>query len=669
MKRAIFVLFLLLPILLLPTFVSANQIKENESTNSLGSCQPVFSKEVEEKIKEYKDEDSSLPESYSIDFINSIVNFAGINTLANLVFGNPYCVWSDEEKTLVYGIFTEDEYEKIVEPMVKLFKSIFVSILTISIMITGLKFGLSGISGKFRSEFWKDVIMWFLVVIFLFSYDLLIEFVFMLNTAVLGGFKGLLDSNGLDYTSVSLMTANSKFSFTDIVVFFAEWLLSLYLNFIYIFRKVVILILVILGNLAGISLLFSKTRPFFFTWLREICGLTFIQSFHGLILTIYISLSSLLSSVNGTFFKMAALILFIPLTSMIMSWMKLSDSNSALEKGGMLGVGSMAAAAKVTSYALSKRSLPMKHPDFAKQGLTKISERAQGRNSSYWNAMKSGAGKTGAIIGGTVGLVLGPQGVMLGAMAGKGLTTGLLQGTRNIAAFGANTANTFKDLKNSGGLKANLTDIGKRSEFFGNLGETAGALISQGGVGRRVGHALSGVSRQRLLNSHETGGFGGVNLQKLGQMHTDQNVKWIQDNKGSALYLDKGNDNLERISPFGAADPSLSAGIQREIGYKFGNPISNLGQASNGTYSMPKPNELVGSSSSLQRTTDATLRGPNGSLVDSNFNAQGLNPDSYYSPGMQGADTRSAGDRVADSIHGFQNMFRDNKESRHRGFL
>ncbi|WP_066297605.1 hypothetical protein [Bacillus sp. FJAT-29937] len=663
MKRAILALLILLNFLLIPSIVSA------EGNQSKGSCEPVFNTGVEEKMKEYKEEDASLPESYAIDYITSFVNIAGINSMANLIFGNPYCIWSSEEKVLIHGIFTSDEQTKIIEPMIKLVKSIFVSILVLSMMFSGIKVGFSGLTGKSRAEFWEDVKMWFMVTIFLFSYDFLIEQLFVLNTAVINSFKSLMDSNGLDYKTVSLMTANSKFAFTDIVVFLAEWLLALYMNFIYIFRKVVILILMILGPVAGISLLFTQTRTFFSTWIKELCGLIFLQSFHSFILTIFIFFSTLLSGINGTMFKMALLVMFIPLTGMLMSWMKLSETSSNLDKFGMMGVKSVAAAANVTRFAAAKSPIGKKIPDFAKQNNTRISELAQGKHSKVWIAMKSGAGMSGAILGGTAGLVLGPQGVMLGAMAGKGITAGFLQGSRNLSAFGVNTFKNFKDIKNSGGFKQSFKDIGKRREFFGNMGESAGALIGLGGLGRSAGHALSGVSRQRLLNSSEPGGFGGMNLQKLSETHADQNVKWIQDQKGSAFFLDKGNDNLERISPWGAADPSLGAGIQREVDYKFGNPLQSLGYSPNGTYSVPQMDALAGSSSTLQRSSEAVLRGQNGSIVDSNFKADGLNPDSYFSPGMKGADTRSSGDRVADSIHGLGNRFRNNEAPRHRGFL
>ncbi|MED3574221.1 hypothetical protein [Cytobacillus praedii] len=663
MKRAILIFLFLMNFTFVPITVNA------EGNISKGSCEPVFNKNIEEKMKEYKEEDSSLPESYAIDFITSFVNIAGINSMSNLMFGNPYCVWSSDEKELVHGIFTEDEQTKIIDPMIKLIKSIFISILILSMMFTGVKLSFSGITGKSKASFWEDVKMWFLVAIFLFSYDFLIEHLFVLNTAVINSFKSLMDSNGLDYHTASLMTANSKFAFTDIVVFLAEWLLALYMNFIYIYRKVVVLILMILGPVAGISLLFSSTRPFFSTWIKELCGLIFIQSFHSLIFTIFIFFSTLLSGINGTMFKLALLIMFIPLTGMLMSWMKLSESGSNLDKFGMMGVKTVAAAGMVTKYAASKNPIGKQIPNFSKQRNTRISELAQGKHSKIWNTMKSGVGKTGAVIGGTAGLVLGPQGALLGAKAGRGVTTGVLQGSRNLSAFGVNTYKNFKDIKNNGGFKKSFSDIGKRREFFGNIGESTGALVGLGGLGRNVGHALSGVSRQRLLNSPEPGGFGGMNLQKLSAMHADQNVKWIQNHHGSAFFIDKGNENLERISPWGAADPSLKAGMQREIDYKFGNPLQSLGSSANGSYSIPQAGALSGSSSTLQRTSGAVLRGQNGSIADSNFNTEGLNPDSYYSAGMRGADTRSTGDRVADTIHGVSNRFSSNETPRHRGFL
>lgn len=649
------------------TFATTPALANSNDSQSCGK--EIYNDSTKEKIEKYKEEDASLVESYTIDFINSALGAAGINSLSTLVFGNPHCIWNDtSDTTLVYGIFTQQEYDKIITPLTDYIKSVFSIILLLSMLISSLKLAFSGVGGAQRSEFWEKVKMWLVVTVFIYSFDLIIETLFSLNAGILSGFKGFMDSHGLKFDSLSMMTSNSKFTFTDIVVFFAEWILALFMNFIYIFRKIMILMLLVLGPVAGMSLMFSSASKMFNSWVRDLIGIVFLQSFHGLLLTIFLLFSTLLSGVNGTVFKMVMLIMFIPLTGMITSWLHLSDATSEMEKTGMMGVKTLATAASLSKYM--KKAPTLQQNNISHQGRTKISALADGKNSKLWSGMKKGVGGLGGVIGGTAGLVLGPSGAVLGMKAGSGLAGGLLQGSRNVAAFGVNSKGLIGDLKDNGGIKNTFSDIGKRKEFFGNLGETAGALVGKGEAGRNIGHALSGVSRSRLLNSQELGGFGGLSLDRLKDMYPGADLKWIQDNKGSGLYMDKGNENFERISPLGEADPSLKNGSFREIGYRFNSP-EGLKANGDGGYSLPQ-NPLNNPTGYLQQTTGAMLGGPNNyRLVDSSFDTSRVNPDNYFQGGLMDRNnhpiSQSTGERVADGIQKMGGWIPAN-QNRHRGF-
>jgi hypothetical protein len=590
--------------------------------------EPFYSNSTKEKIAKYQEDEASMEESFMIDFINAVLDMVGINTLSELVFGNPYCLWNGtDNSTLSHGVFTEKEDQQIIQPRLSMVKGTFMLLLVLSMLVATLRLAFSGYSGRGRSGFWERVMMWFVVAVFLSSYDFLVDLLFQLNEGVIKGLKEMMDSNGLDYDSLSLMNANS-FSMTDIIVFFAEWILAAFLNFIYVFRKVVIMLLLFIGPIAGMSLLFTSARALFNTWVKELTGLIFLQSVHGLLLTIYLLFSTIVSGVTGTIFKMILLILFIPLTGMITTWLRLSDSNSMLDKAGMMGVKTLATATSMMNRAKNLKSFNAS--SLAKQGETSISALANGRHSKLWNGMMKGTKGLGAFVGGTAGLVLGPQGAVIGASLGGKLSGGLLQGTRNIGAFGVNAKKTLGELKENGGLKSTFQNISKRKEFMGNLGETTGALFGQGAIGRNIGHTLSRVSNNRLLNSSEPGGFGGINLEKLKDMYPEANLKWIQDNKGSAMYLDKGNEQFERVSPLGAADTSLRDGTQREIGYSFSSG-ETLQAKQDGTYGIGQ------SPTQLHRTSDAMLVGKTGNgITDSSFKVSQVNPDSYYEDGLGG---------------------------------
>lgn len=664
--RKILLIFVIFNLLLTPQITNAESEKETNDKNG-GLCQPVYNETTKANIEKYQEDEASIQESYTIDIISSLLDFAGINSVANLVFGNPYCIWSDKNVELVYGMFTVDEQTQIINPMVNLLKGVFSMLMVLTMMIVAIKLAYGSMIGRSNADFWDDVKMWFVVILFIVSFNLFIEQIFIINHGIVQGLRSFLEANGIDSKSLSIASASEGFSFTDIIVFVAEWLLSLYLNFIYIFRKVVILLMIIIAPIAGYSLLYPSTRNFFGTWVRELCGLIFLQSFHALILTVFLLLSTLVSGASGTVFKMILLVLFIPLTGILMSWLKLSESNEVAHKFGMSGISSLSKALKVSKYTATNN--PLKKSSFATQAKTRISELAGGKHSKGWNMLKSGVGKTGAILGGTAGIVLGPQGVMLGSQLGKGASLAALQGSRNIGAYGLNVHRSLKDFKGNSTFKDAMKDIGKRRNLFGNLGEANGALFGLGDAGRNIGHALSGVSRQRILNSNETGGFGGVNLEKFNNLYPDQNVKWLQDNKGSAFYLDHGNDNLERISPLGAADPSLKNGLNREIDYKFSSITPQLQKDANGQYHQGSNPMLNGSTNHLHRTSDAFIKGSGDRVLDSTFNASNLNPDDYYKAGLPGTDMRSTGDRVADTIHGIGDTFRRNHAPRHKGFL
>ncbi|MCP1161367.1 hypothetical protein [Bacillus infantis] len=657
------VFFFLSVLFLLSSSLPVSAAEKNEDSTT---CKPVVSKETQDSMAKYKEDDASIVESYTIDLITSVVNFADINTLANLIFGNPYCIWSDEENTkLVNGVFTIDEQTKIIDPMVKMLKSTFSLILVLTFLYSSIKLAFSGLNGRARANFWEETKTWFIIAFFLATHDIFIEYLFILNDGILKGLKEFLLSNGLDYTSFSLMTSKTEIVFTDIIVFFAEWVLALYLNVIYIYRKIMIIFLLLLTPLAGMSLLSSRLKHFFSTWVRDLCGLVFLQSFHGVILTVFILLSSMVSGIDetGVIYKMTLLILFIPLTGMLTSWFNLSEANSNLDKMGMFGVQSAAVAVNLTKSIRRLPSAKSGPINLAEQSRTKLSERAQGINSKGWNSAKKVMSGTGAFIGGTAGLVLGPQGAILGSQIGKGVTGGVLQGSRNISSFTLNARDTLKGIKENGGLKNTFNDIGKRRAMFGDVGESVGSLIGRGGTGRHIGHAFSGGSRQRLLNSSELGGFAGVNLESLKEISPDSNYKWIQDNKGSALYMQQGEDQWNRVSPLGAADSSMGTGMQREVNLAFKPAGPSLQANPDGGYSLSQISDR--NNLTLTPTSEAMIRTPQGTLQDSSFPKEQMDLNSYYKPGLQGSDMRTHGDKFADTLH---SIFENNHSIRHRGF-
>ncbi|MER2005818.1 MAG: hypothetical protein ABS939_00075 [Psychrobacillus sp.] len=605
------------------------------------SCGPVLTDEKKEVVQNFQDGDASLQEAYTIDILQAIWNMANINTLNTLIFGNPYCIWFDNpEEELVFGIFTKEQKENIIDPVFHMFTGLFTVALLISMMMTGMKMGLKplGTRVQFTEELWMYISVCFLIAV----YWIFIEQILNINWAITGAFKDLLLAQGIDLSSSTIVATQDDFNFTDIIIMFAEWVLMLFLNFVYVLRTFMITILLCLGGLAILSLLYQSTRSFFGTWVLDFVGAVFVQSIHALYLSIVLLFVSQLEGEMSVVIKLLLLILFLPLTSAIMNWMNLSSGGLA-SSVGLSGVNSVGAA-----VAMSKRLKGMqkpsggkfKSPELSSLRTTRISATASGNASKSWQTAKSLTSKVGMGVGAAAGSVLGPGGMALGASVGsKGAA--LLQAPRNLAGGIKGTADTVKGIKKEG-FNNVMGDLQKRRMFFGNMGESVGAMVGAGGAGRGMGEALSGVSRQRLANSSENGGLGGVTLEGLAKKYPGGDISFMQTNQGSGFYL---NDGTQLVSPMGAADPNLANGEIRKVDYKFGG--SDMRANETGEYSSIN---TMGQGS-LIRNSEAYIQSPNGGKFnDPRFQASSISPDDYFRSGMKGAEQRNMSDRVADKI-------------------
>ncbi|MEX3624995.1 hypothetical protein [Viridibacillus arvi] len=661
MKKVL--VFFLIFSLLLPFSVSFAK----DSDGKAKSCPTLMTDKKNETITKFQDDEANLQESYSIDLLQAIFNSVNLNTLNTLIFGNPYCVWYDDYKggDLVYGVFTKEQKEKIVDPIFHVFSGTYLLALVVLMIITGLKaaylpFGkskqmLTGLFPKFFST-----------IVLLVGYTVFVGYIFNLNAALVTDFKSLLLSQGIDLKGSYIVAKQDDFNFTDILIIGAEWVLVLFMNFVYIMRSFMVTILMGLGGLAIISLLFDSTRSYFTIWLQDFIGAIFMQSIHALYMTVVLLMVATLGGEGAVLFKLILLILFLPLSSMVLGWLNLSSSAVATATG-MQGINSLAKLRTLSSMAKSKGYIGGKSngADFSQLSKTKISGTASGFNSSTWQSAKSVMSMGGAVAGAAAGSVLGPGGASLGAGMGSKIAPTLIQAPRNLAGGIKGTADTLKNGKKEG-FKNIAEDISKKRKFYGDLGESLGSMVGAGGIGRSVGTSLSGVSRQRLLNSTEKGGLGGNTLNSLSTQYPGGKVAFMQTNQGSGFYLNT-NGNMVPISPTGAADMSLQNGETRMIDYQFANgqPLqadelgNYTGSLSNAVAEQSNLTNVLGNETSLMRTSEAYISSGSETYNDSRFNASSLTPSDYYRSGMQGAEQRNPSDRVADAF----------STKRHPGFV
>lgn len=669
-------LFICVLMIILPTSTLAVNVEQGGTKTAVGSttssnstsaslsgfaCSKggFFGEDFNDNVDEYKEEDANMAEKFLTGQMQNLWNIGDINGLSTLIFGNPYCVWADSAtkdeskiKMAPDGIFTVTEREKIIDPILKMFSAIFVTLLVLAMMISGLKLGLSAVKGRAMSEFGEDLKMWFAALLFIAGYGIITNTIFQLNAAVVLSFKDLLESNGVSVEGFSIMSSWSDLKSVMpmaslLLVVLAEWILAAILNFVYIARKVVVLVLLALGFVAGYSLLFTKTRPFFGTWLRELLGNVFLQSIHALVMY---GMAMFAATGAGVFYKLGLMIMFIPLTGMISKWLQIGDSSSKLGSSmTMVGLGGVMSTMMLTSQAGSiirggnvagstsyggnnsnssfdgsSENATSFGPGLMSGGggsdssLTSISTDASGATSNTWTNSKAAISKLGGAVGGVAGVVAGPMGVMAGRAIGEKATGALMQGPRNLGMGLKNTMSTIQSARNytgsqGTGFRSMMNDLPQRRAFFANLGESVGSMAGAGGLGRSLGAGLSGVSRQRLAaTSIASGGRGMVDasgnvvpatFSSLAKQYPGASMQMVQTNQGSSMWLNN-NGSFHQVGLTGAADSSLKSGEARVMDYQLPAVGQQFAVQQNGTY---KDLNSMGSSGLMGSTSPSSI--------------------------------------------------------------
>ncbi|PJO44944.1 hypothetical protein [Lysinibacillus xylanilyticus] len=623
---------------------------------SLGgfSCgKPLISEDVDKEINDYKENDANMAEKFLTSQVQNFFHIGPINSMSTLVFGNPYCIWAGKDaKMSADGIFTSDERKKIIEPLLKLFGSLFFLVLVLSMLITGLKTMGNSVRGQAMDEFWTDAKMWFVALFLAFFYNDWTNWLFQINAGIVLDILDLLKANTNKMDNLSVMSSISDFlpglmgSF--LLVAIGEWILAGVLNVVYLARKVVILLLLVLGFVAIYSLMFAKTRAFFGNWFRELIGNVFLQSIHAIVFYAMVMFTSLGASV---FFKIGLMIMFIPVSGMISKWLNIGDSSSKVGSAlTMVGLGGVASTVMLASQAKSVMyggsltsnggllnsnstnsaggdSLANLANSIANDSAsTSISSSASGTNSSLFNMAKDVSSKMGTIVGGGAGVVAGPVASVLGAKVGGAVGGGLVQFGRNATVGVSNLLSNFSQARkftneNGTGFKAlfgkngNFETLNARRQVMGNFGESLGVILAgQKGasIGRNAGFALSGVSRQRLASEMSSsfnmrdasGNLQPTTFSALAQRYPNAEMKWMQTNQGSGFYINT-NDGWRQVGLTGAADSSLKDGQARVMDYTLADPALNYEYQSNGTYKAPSQLSEAAISGSVNTTSDS----------------------------------------------------------------
>lgn len=327
----------------------------NNSARYINQCKgEQFGTGVQEKINKYKEEQASITEKHLVSLLQNITNLGPVNSISTLIYGNPYCIWSSEGlntyKTLVYGVFSEKELETIIKPTFMIFSGAYALFLTLAIMNSSFKYSINLQNGRRGANFAQDVQMWVVSLFYLSFLWMFINLIFYLNHVVIDSLYGLMKNNGIDTNNFTVLTDLKYENLTDILIYVAEWALTVILNFIYIGRKTILILLIILAPLSAVSMLFESTRKYLGIWIKAFMSVVFINVIHALVFYLVVMLDQVSVNSESYIFKLILMILFIPLTSMAINWIGLTDTSDVGKKMGDTGAGAMM---KVASLAKS----------------------------------------------------------------------------------------------------------------------------------------------------------------------------------------------------------------------------------------------------------------------------------------------------------------------------
>lgn len=626
-------------------------------------------------------EGKGLVDKFLIDQTRNLANVGELNSLSGVVYGNPYCVWAENEVMAEDGVFTTTEKNKIIDPVFKVLGAVYGTIITLAIMISALKLSFKAHSPQSRADFWQDVMYWVLSALFLATFTQTTNLLFSLNQAIVDTF-GALAGERVENTSI-IAGFGEDWAIGWIFTFLAEWFLALIMNFIYIARKIVILLLMIMGVVAAVSLVFAKTRYFFGVWLKELIGNIFLQSIHAIILFAFAMMAETGASI---ILKLGMMIMFIPLSGMVSKWLNLGDSSSklgnTLTMAGMAGIGGALHLTKRTSDVLRGKGQGQgrKGPTGSTNETqseagggsdiapSTISTDISGANSQKFQTFKEIAGIGGAAVLGTAGLVAGPAGMAIMGKAGDMGAQGLVQGGRNVTGSVGKLKKITKDSKDYGsthqdGFKGNWSNLERRREVMGDTGEALGSLFSLGGtksgtIGKKIGKAVSGVSQKRIMTTpqHEGGTATAlgvpVDTKYMHSQFSGKNLKHvIEPDRSYVAFEDKDSkDGIgERITPYGKGNPQLKSKVIKDFKVEKDSPQGSFASNSG---SQPATPSFSGSTSNYKATSDYYTIGKSGEKIkDNRLDSENMNIDTYFSHADQKGKERPTADRAADFVH------------------
>lgn len=297
------VAFFLIVMFLLPATVSAAPSFDPVPDGYDGYLpeMPVDEK-LEEVKREIKDSDTiidRLVASLLNGFAKGLGWLVGGTNLDMIIFnqsnpmnGKPY------QGNTVGGIFTKAEWNNVVNPLRISFSVVAWMFFAVSIAYYGLKV-MKDSTNPLKQVDLREKLLAYIGAAAMLAFMHMIFFLLVnLNNAFVQGLYGFVKDNELFQETFSVLgvidaeQAMTESVVLDAVIHILMQFLVIWFVFLYIFRKFIIGILVVIAPLAAWAFARNRDGMAFKLWLAELTSQIFIQTAHALVIVLYVGFLS-----------------------------------------------------------------------------------------------------------------------------------------------------------------------------------------------------------------------------------------------------------------------------------------------------------------------------------------------------------------------------------------
>ncbi|MDC0764167.1 hypothetical protein POF51_25950 [Brevibacillus sp. AG] len=447
---------------------------------------------------------------------------------------------------LLYGLFSSSELETLIKPGVDGMMKICALLLLVGVIFFGIRLARQGTNERLRSENMSMLFTMAFAMFLLGNVWVLYDMMFLFNDIIVHTFRGMAFQKlgGANFTSGVDENTSAILSLVLNLIMIG---LSLWANFYYIMRKLMIILLMITGPIFITLSIYPHLRQVTSTWGKELFSNIISQAIHAIMLWIFIVMSN---SQQSWLLQIVFLATFIPLSEAIKSLLGASGDTGKMATGSSISAlagaaaltGSIASAAgsnNVSSlmnklplgggsnsrgvsapgaggYSPAASSFPNSTPalgtinPFSNHTLT--NSRTMNRGLKAGRVMSRLGATTGAVLGATAMAPLGPMAMAMGASAGANVLSaaGAVSGragwqTAETVAkgVGGGVTSVYRGFKPNGAI----SQAGQGSKPIGKRAAQIQAMTSELGKGVMSGIGIKGGTENVLRNaiSHGAG--------------------------------------------------------------------------------------------------------------------------------------------------------------------